>query len=441
MEEAEHGIYGGLVTLLEHRTARYRERRMQEDWRKAIYDVAAGTGKSARKSDTSLRTSTPPLIEERGGQENAGLNGANFGDRLYNVDSGLGDLEALPLLNVWQEILLWRNAVWVAERDALRRASWGRAAPAIRMLLRAMAVAARLQQDTTPAFGVRNLARMSGLDHSTVAKHLKRLREEPSPLIERIVIGRGKAGDRYLLVIPDAYRLEAVARRWRGGRINTTHHALNLLGACPALVDEVLSTAPTGVTEIARLALLSRSATIDALRTLASLNRAERTSAGWVRADRPLDEVAQETGSDVVHAEHLRQHQQERDAWHAVLASWELPAASAKDRPQPRTSRPEKETSSGPTSRSTTSGQDADVPYGQSRSSSLTVQHIDEEDIPWPIASIDDIEGRLSPPETRAGWPPTVEPPAAECEALALLEHMLGARVTSPWRRPPKMRR
>ncbi|MEV0169012.1 winged helix-turn-helix domain-containing protein [Nonomuraea fuscirosea] len=70
------------------------------------------------------------------------------------------------------------------------------------MLLRAMAVAARTDQGVTPAFGTRQLARMTGLDHTTVAKHLKRLREELHPLIERIVPGQGKQGARYQLVVP-----------------------------------------------------------------------------------------------------------------------------------------------------------------------------------------------------------------------------------------------
>lgn len=90
---------------------------------------------------------------------------------------------------MWQQVLLWLNAVWVAERDPDRREAWGRAAPAIRMLLRAMAVAARMDQGVTPAFGTRQLARMSGYDCTTVAKHLKRLREEAHPLVERIVPG------------------------------------------------------------------------------------------------------------------------------------------------------------------------------------------------------------------------------------------------------------
>ncbi|MDX3109968.1 hypothetical protein, partial [Nonomuraea angiospora] len=242
-------------------------------------------------------------------------------------------------LNTWQQVLLWLNAVWVAERDPDRREAWGRAAPAIRMLLRAMAVAARMDQGVTPAFGTRQLARMSGYDHTTVAKHLKRLREEAHPLVERIVPGRGKQGDRYVLLVPEPYRADAVARMWRGGRIETTHQALNLEGACVALTHEALSSAPTRAADVARLALLSRTSTVQALRTLAALGLADRTAEGWVRRDRPLKEVAIETGREDEYQATLAEHQAEREAWWGVIASWGLPAATDDDRPA-RTAKP-----------------------------------------------------------------------------------------------------
>ncbi|MFI7231828.1 hypothetical protein ACIBO5_52295 [Nonomuraea angiospora] len=227
----------------------------------------------------------------------------------------------------------------MAERDPDRREAWGRAAPAIRMLLRAMAVAARMDQGVTPAFGTRQLARMSGYDHTTVAKHLKRLREEAHPLVERIVPGRGKQGDRYVLLVPEPYRADAVARMWRGGRIETTHQALNLEEACVALTHEALSSAPTRAADVARLALLSRTSTVQALRTLAALGLADRTAEGWVRRDRPLKEVAIETGREDEYQATLAEHQAEREAWWGVIASWGLPAATDDDRPA-RTAKP-----------------------------------------------------------------------------------------------------
>ncbi|GAA3821384.1 hypothetical protein GCM10022226_47120 [Sphaerisporangium flaviroseum] len=185
-----------------------------------------------------------------------------------------------------------------------------------------MAVAARMDTSATPAFGVRNLALLCGLDYSTVAKHLKRLREHPDPLIVRIVAGRGRAGDRYQLRVPDRYQAEAAWRRWRGGRIETVHPAFHGTPTV-ALVYETLSSEPTGAAELGRLAMLSSSATTDALRTLAAYKLAERGPAGWRRGDRSLDQVAIETGADTDHARRLALYREQRRIWWQLLDSWQ----------------------------------------------------------------------------------------------------------------------
>ncbi|WP_049566585.1 hypothetical protein [Nonomuraea sp. SBT364] len=417
VEEMERGVFGGLTALLEKRSARDRERALRIDWEEAVTSVAAfAKGNPDRNFNTSPSTSSPPLPPDAEVQAEpeaalAAGEGVQTGS-LYAVDSKSPEIGP-SLLNPWQEILLWRNAVWIAERDPVRRSAWGRAAPAIRMLLRAMAVAARLDQAVTPAFGTRQLARMSGYDHTTVAKHLKLLRQEAYPLIDRIVVGRGKQGDRYQLVVPAIYRAEAVARRWRGGRIETTHHALNLEGACVALTHEVLSSAPTSVAEIARLAVLSRTSTVEALRILAELDLAERTSDGWIRRERSLKEVAIETGAEDDYQATLAEHRAERNAWWATIAAWNLPAATDDDRPaRPAKTRPD----------SPWAGADADQ-------------------VPWPTDPTDDIEGRAVPSDDDVDLP-IDEVPSSEVEAIVLLEQMLGARViTRAWpKRPPRPR-
>ncbi|MFG6197788.1 hypothetical protein [Nonomuraea sp. JJY05] len=412
VEEMERGIFGGLAVLLEKKAARDRERALRADWREAVTSVDGyATGSLDRNFNTSPSKSSPPLPSPPLSPVDAVTvpdpEPVVQGGDLYDVDS-YPPRPGQSLLNPWQEILLWLNAVWVAERDEDRRADWGRAGPAIRMLLRAMAVAARLNQDTMPAFGTRQLARMSGYDHTTVAKHLKRLREEAHPLIERIVVGRGKQGDRYMLVVPDVYRADAVARMWRGGRIETTHQALNLEGACVALTFEALSSAPTSAADVARLALLSRTSTVEALRTLAALGLTERIAGGWVRRDRPLKEVAIETGREDEYQATLAEHRAEREEWWGVIASWSLPAATdhdrlgngRQDRSQPRT---------------------------------------EADGVPWPTGPTDEIEGRAVPPDDPGL--PAVEPPPSEIEAIVLLEQMLGAVIisTEP-ERPPRRR-
>ncbi|WP_043637271.1 hypothetical protein, partial [Nonomuraea candida] len=236
------------------------------------------------------------------------------------------------------------------------------------------------------------------------------LRAEAHPLIERIVPGRGKQGDRYVLLVPDVYRADAVARTWRGGRIETTHQALNLEGACVALVHEALSNAPTSAADVARLALLSRTSTVEALRTLAGLGLAERVSGGWVRRDRPLKEVAIETGAQAKYEETLAEHRAERKVWWSVIASWNRPAVKDGDR--------------------NTGGANGRQDRSQPRTA---------DPVPWPTGPTDDIESRAVPPDDEPG-PPAGEPPPSEVEAIVLLEQMLGAVVITPaWpERPPR---
>ncbi|MFD8560565.1 hypothetical protein ACFV1N_25105 [Streptosporangium canum] len=412
--EMEHGQWGGLKELLRRRRACAAAVRLKGDWQKAIDGLQAGN--PASYSDTSpTNLSTPPLPPPAlvsavaASSAGSGLIGGkqDQSGQVYIVDS-LADRArtAEPILNIWQQILRWNSAVWLAERDEVRRLAWGKAAPSIRLLLRAMAVAARKDGSATPAFGVRNLSLMCGLDHSTVAALLKLLREESDPLIERIVIGRGKAGDRYLLVVPEAYREYVAWRRWRGGRIDTTHPGLHHLGASVALVHEVLSSAATGSSEIARLALVSRASATRALRTLAALQLAVREPDGWVRGERDLNDVAAETGANLEQTERLATIQAERKIWHEVVKSWELPAYERPDHIERRIA----------------------------RDPSLAAAT----DVPWPTEPAD--ASRLLPPDDER-----LPIPAPEVAALldmdgavTLLEQMLGAQVLPAPRRPSR---
>ncbi|MFG6193398.1 hypothetical protein [Nonomuraea sp. JJY05] len=92
------------------------------------------------------------------------------------------------------------------------------------------------------------------------------------------------------------------------------------------------SGAPTSAADVAHEALLSRTSTVEALRTLAALGLAERTPDGWMSLDRPLSEVAIQTGAEDDYQATLAEHRAERADWHAVIASWSLPAATDDDR-------------------------------------------------------------------------------------------------------------
>lgn len=358
IQEMEHGRWPGLARLLESKRPSQHRRRLEGDWRKAVTGVA--WQRHVRRCNTSPRQpSTPPLVSpttEGGGAtpavvQKSGLYIVDSKEAAASPDSDSShprerniwgvrtidpDVATQRVLDHWQQILQWRTAVYLAERDEERVRNWGRAAPQIRMLLRGMAVAARKDGSTCPAFGARSLSQLVGMDYTTVARHLKRLREEDNSLIDRVEEASGKRADRYELSVPDIYKAEARWIRWRGGRIDCLHPALHALGAVVALVYEQLNSVETGSTELARLTLISTSATAEALRTLAQLGLAERGRAGWYRGDRPLEEVAVELGADVIARERRKQYRKHREDWWALLEAWQLPPADRPDHLQPR---------------------------------------------------------------------------------------------------------
>ncbi|WP_329430964.1 hypothetical protein OG339_48290 (plasmid) [Streptosporangium sp. NBC_01495] len=339
------GPWSGLAVLLENKRLSYQMTRLAKDWRKAIAGIARL--RHARSCNTSVRQpSTPPEVPPDS-QMSASL-------RLYNVDSKSAELApttstdpehrrdanlwsirtATPAeadlalegnLNLWQQIRRWRTCILLAERDPERIRAWGRAAPSIRLLLRAIAVAARMDGSTNPAFGVRSLSEMCGLDYTVVSRHLRQLRDEDDPLIDLIDPAAGRRADRYGLRVPDAYRAEAAWIRFPAGAITSLHPALHALGPSAALVYEALSAVQTGPSELSRLARLARSTTCEALRTLAAYQLAAKGETGWMRGERDLGEAAVELGADVTKTERHARYVADRKAWWELLEAWELP--------------------------------------------------------------------------------------------------------------------
>ncbi|WP_189243721.1 hypothetical protein [Planobispora rosea] len=357
------GPYSGLSHLLDSRatrsrSAREQSRRLRWDWRKAVTGIASH--RHARSCNTSKNphSTAPRSLPGLSSSLPAGPTGSVSGSgdmqcaQLYKVDlpkevgftpgpKPLLSRAQLDDANLWrvatvapeiaderivswrQEILRWRTCLWLAERDGERVAGWGRAAASIRLLLRAIAVAARMDGSIQPAFGCRSLSEMTGLDYTVVARHLKRLRNEPDPLIELEQAGRGRLADCYRLRVPAAYRAQAAWLRPRAGYIDALHPALHMLGPVAALAYEALNATPTGSSELARTALISRSATSEALRVLAAYQLAERTAEGWIRGRRSLAAAAAELGGDVAAAERHALYVEHRRIWHRLIASWE----------------------------------------------------------------------------------------------------------------------
>lgn len=79
------------------------------------------------------------------------------------------------------------------------------------MVLRALGEAAMKSGSRVIEFGTRSLAVATGLNHTTVAAHLRALIAETDPLIDQLDNDRGLRADLYSLRIPD--ELEALAVR------------------------------------------------------------------------------------------------------------------------------------------------------------------------------------------------------------------------------------
>lgn len=104
---------------------------------------------------------------------------------------------------LWDYLRRW--AATTLEAD--RRGRWSaRERPSVLAVLAALGDAARRTGSTYVAFGTRHLSYGAGLvDRSTAAAVLRKLREEPNPLIELIENERGIEADLYLLRIPHEF--------------------------------------------------------------------------------------------------------------------------------------------------------------------------------------------------------------------------------------------
>ena len=199
----------------------------------------------------------------------------------------------------------------------------GRRSIGTRWVLRALGEAAMKTGSRYIAFGVRSLSIATGLDHTTVAAHLRRLRDEPDPLIDLIENDRGLAGDLYQLRIPDEIATRATTdqlatretprptprvprtRPRRRPRLRSTRSPTSR----PARSFDL--TATTG---------LARSTIHDALRTLAAWNLAQQRRGRWtLAAGTDLTLLAEQFGClDTVRAL-IQRHRDERAAYRRAL--------------------------------------------------------------------------------------------------------------------------
>ena len=172
------------------------------------------------------------------------------------------------------------------------------------------------------AFGTRSLDLAAGMDHTTVAAHLRLLRDEDDPLVYLIENDRGLLGDLYELRIPDTVAARAGRLDWKAGKIHALRPVFRDLGLPAAFVYEALEQAKSSPTsfELSRQTGMARSTVYQALETLAAFNLVQQRAGRWtVQPGASLSVLAEQLGCATDMANRLAGHRLERAAFRRVL--------------------------------------------------------------------------------------------------------------------------
>ncbi|WP_433542048.1 hypothetical protein ACQP10_37815 (plasmid) [Streptosporangium sandarakinum] len=307
-------LHGGHWPGLAGFYARYKDdatraTRLHADWNKAVPWVAGR--ETGREIHTRGRTHS-------GGKEVV-VEGVPL--LLKPPASPMDPVEAL------RQSRRWYSAVRAAERYR-----WtGPAGITKRRVLRAMVKAAQLCRSMVVGFGVRETALLAGLDHSTVAKTLRALRDEPDPFIDLVAEHHYDRPDIYRLTIPVAYAEAAAWRQWQPGRLGGIHPVFRDLGGPAALIYEHLTTEPIRTFDVPGLAGVSQTAAKTALRALAEHGLAERVPGGWVRGPADPGDVAEQLGVPERVDAIVARYRSERAAWRTFLEILEAGYAPSLD--------------------------------------------------------------------------------------------------------------
>ena len=305
-ERMRSGAWDGLARFYDrYQPGRQRIGALAADWKKAV------TG--AHGEDSGRPGNTRETHHGGGSLPRDGLGPSPQAD----LGGSAGD---------YQEIRRWDCALRAGERQR-----WpGAHGITIRMVMRAVAAAAQMTGSTVIEFGTRALAIQAGLDHSTVARVLREVREEDDPYLDLLEERRGRGtfgltrrerrrrglrGDLYMLRIPEAYADAAAWGRWRPGRLGV-HPVFRALGGGPAvLVYEQLTSGPVRAIDLEVLTGVSATAVSTALADLAAHGIAVRGPGGWRRGPADLDEIAADLGVPEALEALQARYRHERQEW------------------------------------------------------------------------------------------------------------------------------
>lgn len=218
-----------------------------------------------------------------------------------------------------QEYAFLRSWWTAARHDARLRTT--RAGLVDRSVLQALGALAQMKGSRYVDAGVRSLGEAACLEHSVVARSLKRLAAEADPflvLLQRSADTNGAQGDLYELVVPSIHLAKALSDPWQAGVIERIHPVFWQLPKPTRYLWQALTDRPRTRAELARDSGLSRQTLHDALGALIAVGLVRQDGRDYRRGPRSLDQVALALGGeDTARRQHDR-HLVERRAWRAL---------------------------------------------------------------------------------------------------------------------------
>lgn len=297
----KQGLWPGLAQFFSRYAPAHRSTALKRDWDKAFAHIKANQKphEDGKNNVHKYPTSQPPT--QRQGLLGPSIVGSDHEHRFIRT---------------------WRNALAVAEV----RYRGSRQGLARRMVLRALGAAAHMTGTRFIEFGVRSIAVATGMDHTTVAAHLRALRQEAEPLITQVVEAKGTHADQYMLTIPPGLQSAAEEISWRAGKLHSLRPAFRELGLPSAFVYEALeqSSTPLSTMQLVETTALSRTAVTEALDILAAwklVSRGGPDNRGWsVDPSGSLAWLAEYLGVVETVTSQITRYREERAAWHSWLA-------------------------------------------------------------------------------------------------------------------------
>ncbi|MFC8041536.1 winged helix-turn-helix domain-containing protein [Paenarthrobacter sp. NPDC057355] len=294
------GHWPGLASLYARYGSQNRSKSIQRDWTEACRYVKENKGKSGGKNNAHISHTSQPLTQ--GGA--TGIQGIQV---------------SVSRAAEHQYIRVWRNALRLLEH----RYQDSRDGQAKRMILRALGEAAHMTDSRFIEFGCRSIAEATGLSYTTVAAHLRELRQESRALITQTDAAVRTKADQYLLTIPEDIREAAEDLSWQKGKIHALRPVFRELGIPAAFVYEALEQAhePQRQADIIRQTRLSRTAVEDALQVMVAWNMItrDRTGAWTIVASTSLKDLAEYFGVLEAVADQHKKHKNHREQWKAWL--------------------------------------------------------------------------------------------------------------------------